>query len=397
MLSTLLSGSSSAITSDVNFEIPDCALSRMRRVMLTIDRIADVSAESFEAAIAAREAGRFREAVREARRAVEAFTRDDGPRHPDTAHARLELGRALAAAGDPSGQAEMIAAARILTGIRGDRDVATLAVHACLVTAAALRAAGDYKAARGFAAKALARATDPSWRATAHNELGVIGKFSGRYAEAERHYRAALPIVRKLYGERSAQMAALWHNLGGLDHARGRFREGERAAKKSVEIGRAVLPRGSLEQHAHEVAYGALLDELGRERESIPMYRRALIAYRKAGDRYEIASTLHNLAAAEHSSGDDEAARRHYGEALREYRASVGAAHADVGRTLHNLATLEADHGRDAAALFAEAATILTASLGAKHPTTRATVAAARRFKDARSRSPRSRAARYTG
>ena len=371
----------------------------MRRVMLTIDRIADVSAESFEAAIAAREAGRPREAVREARRAVTAFTREDGPRHPDTAHARLELGRALVALGDDRGLAELIAATDILVAIRGGGDdVTTLAVHACLVTAAALRAAGDYPRARRFAARALARATAPSWIAAAHNELGVIGKFSGRYAEAERHYRAALPLVRRLYGARSAQMAALWHNLGGLDHARGQFRAGERAAKKSVEIGRAVLPRGSLEQHAHEVAYGALLDELGRHRESIPRYRRALAAYRAAGDRYEIASTLQNLAAAEHSAGAHAAAREHYIEALREYRASVGAAHPDVGRTLHNLATLDAETGHaGAAALFARAAANLRASLGAAHPTTRATLAAARRITDARSRSRRSRGARYSG
>ena len=358
--------------------------------MLTIDRIADVSAESFEAAVAAREAGRLGEALREARRAVASFTRTEGARHPDTAHARLELGRVLIARGD-DGLPELIAATRILLAARvREDDVRALTVHACLVTAAALRAAGDYVRARSFASRALARATEPAWIAAAHNELGVVGKFSGRYAAAERHYRAALPLVRRLYGARSAQMAALWHNLGGLDHARGRHREGERAARKSVEIGCAVLPRGSLEQHAHEVAYGALLDELGRYRESIPMYRRALAAYRKAGDRYEVASTLHGLAAAEHSAGGHAAARRHYIEALREYRASVGNAHPDVGRTLHNLAMLEAAAGRAGAAkLFARAAANLCASLGATHPTTRATLAAARRFTDARSRSRR--------
>ncbi|MEO6772938.1 MAG: tetratricopeptide repeat protein [Kofleriaceae bacterium] len=357
-----------------------------------------MSVESFEAAVAAREAGELREALREARRAVTSFTRSEGARHPDTAHARLELGRVLIALGEPRGTAELVAATRVLLAQRAsDADVAALTVHACLVTAAALRSAGSYPQARRFAALALARATEPEWIAAAHNELGVIGKFSGHYADAEGHYRAALPLVRRRYGARSAQMAALWHNLGGLDHARGRFRAGERAARTSVELGRAVLPAGSLEQHAHEVAYGALLDELGRSRESIPMYRRALAAYREAGDRYEVASTLHNLAAAEHSTGAHAAARAHYVEALRAYRATVGGAHPDVGRTLHNLATLDAETGRPgAAALFARAATNLRAALGARHPTTRATLAAARRLTDERSRSRRPRGARYT-
>jgi tetratricopeptide (TPR) repeat protein len=330
----------------------------------------------------------LREALRAARRAVTGFTTADGARHPDTAHARLELGRILVALGDPRGIAELVAATRILlANRRRDEDVVTLTVHACLVTAAALRAAGEYKRARQLAAQALKRATDPSWIAAAHNELGVIGKFSGQFADAERHYRAARPIVRRLYGEQSVQMAALWHNVGGLDHARGRHVQGERAARKSVEIGRAVLPHGALAQHAHEVAYGALLDELGRYRESIPMYRRALAAYRKAGDRYEIASTLHNLAAAEHSSGAHAAARKHYNEALREYRASVGGEHADVGRTLHNLATLELETGRAGAVeLAARAVANLRASLGTRHPTTRAATTA---LKGARSRSRR--------
>ena len=41
-LSTWLSGSSSTITSDVSFDRPDCALSRMRRVMLTPLNLASV-------------------------------------------------------------------------------------------------------------------------------------------------------------------------------------------------------------------------------------------------------------------------------------------------------------------------------------------------------------------
>lgn len=345
-----------------------------------------MSVESFEAAVAAREAGELREALRAIRVAVKTFRRTDGPRHPDTLHAQLELGRILVARGEGRGLVELVGATRGLLAHR-DPAVVELSVHAALVTAAALRAAGDYPQARRFASRALARANKPAWIAAAHNELGVLGKFSGRYAEADRHYRDALPILRRLYGARSAQVATLWHNLGGLAHARGAFHEGERASRKSVELGRAVLPAGSLEQHAHEVAYGALLDELGQYRESIPMYRRALVAYRHAGDRYEVASTLHALAAAEHSSGAHARARAHYLEALREFRASVGAAHPDVGRALHNLAMLDATTGRAGAGkLFARAAANLRASLGPTHPTTRATLAAARRFRDARSR-----------
>ncbi|MEO8844085.1 MAG: tetratricopeptide repeat protein, partial [Kofleriaceae bacterium] len=340
-------------------------------------------AESFESAVEARVAGNYRVALAAIRVAVRTFSRSEGANHPDTAHARLELGRILVARGDTTaGLRELATASQSLLAHRSrDTDLATLVTHACLVTAAAWRAAGHYPEARRCARAALRRAPDPGWIAAAHNELGVIGKFAGHFDEAERHYRAAKPLIQRLYGAASREMATYWHNLGGLAHARGRWKTGERAARRSVEIGRAVLPAGDLELHAHEVAYAALLDELGRHDESLPIYRRALVAYRLAEDRYEVASTLHGLAAAEHSAGRLAEARAHYTAAIAAFRACVGAAHPDVGRALHNLATLEraAGHATRANQLYARAITNLRASLGATHPTTRAAM-------DARSR-----------
>jgi tetratricopeptide (TPR) repeat protein len=351
-----------------------------------------MSVEWFEAAIAAHQAGDLATALRKIRRAVRTFERSDGARHPDTANARLELGRILIARGAlAQGVRELEAATRALRSIQHPAgDLADLVVHAELVTSAALRLSGKYAKARRHASAALVRAArgdvGPSWFAAAHNELGVIGKFDGHFADADRHYRAAVPVVRRLYGARSREMATLWHNLGGLDHARGRHRAGERAARRSVEIGREVLPAHHLELIAHEVAHAALLDELGQPTVSLPIYRRALRAYRAAGDAYEVASVLHDLAAAEHSLGARTRARRRYADALAGYRRTVGAAHPDVGRTLHNLAMLEADDGHHAraATLFRRAAQVLRASLGAAHPITRATLAGAHRLAKAR-------------
>lgn len=354
--------------------------------MLTAGRIAEQMAESFESAVEARAAGNLTGALVAIRDAVRSFTRSQGTNHPDTAHARLELGRILLARGDTvEGLRELAAAtAMLLAQRRRDPELVMLVVHAALTTASAYRAAGHYREARRFAQAALRRAPDPAWQAAAHTELGVIGKFAGHFAEAERNYRAARPLIAKLYGTESREMATYWHNLGGLDHARGRWKAGERASRRSVEIGRAVLSVDDLELHAHEVAYAALLDELGRHDTSLPIYRRALVAYRRAGDRYEVATTLHSLAAAEHSAGRSSEARAHYNEAIIALRGCVGGAHPDVGRALHNLATLELELGQTKRAnqLRARAIDNLRASLGADHPTTRAAM-------DARSRARR--------
>jgi hypothetical protein len=47
-----------------------------------------------------------------------------------------------------------------------------------------------------------------------------------------------LAILEDHYGKDSAEGASIYHNLGGLENARGRFAEGEPFACKSVELRR---------------------------------------------------------------------------------------------------------------------------------------------------------------
>jgi tetratricopeptide (TPR) repeat protein len=105
--------------------------------------------------------------------------------------------------------------------------------------------------------------------------------------------------VEKLFGVDSSRAASLYHNLGGLEHARGRFAEGEPFARKSIELRQRVFD----DDHpavAHDLAaLAALLDGQGKYDESEPLYARALeILTAELGDEhYEIAVNLNNLAA----------------------------------------------------------------------------------------------------
>jgi hypothetical protein len=58
----------------------------------------------------------------------------------------------------------------------------------------------------------------------------------GHFNQAEAAYRRALHIIEKTAGLEHAVAAALFHNLGGLEHARGRFADGEGYVRRSVEI-----------------------------------------------------------------------------------------------------------------------------------------------------------------
>jgi len=320
-------------------------------------------AERHEAAHAAAVAGRLDEALRICRLALSDLARAVGSRHPDYGNTVLLLGRIRDARGEPA-LPTLKRAAEILR-----RSIPALVVDSQLALAQHYQAVGRYVEGLGPARIALRTARTPLQRAEAHNQLGVLCKFTGRFAEADKHYAAALPIYRKRFGARSREMAALLHNLGGLDHARGEFARGERYARGSVAIARRLLKPSDPERLAHEVAHAALLDGLDRQRESIPIYERAVRGFTRAlgATHYEVASTLHNLASAQHALERRAAAERHY----RRAEQLLADHPVDQALTRYNLGLLLGDR-----ALLRKARAAFQRHLGARHPHTRACVAA---------------------
>jgi predicted ABC-type transport system involved in lysophospholipase L1 biosynthesis ATPase subunit len=173
----------------------------------------------FEAAIAAADAGRLDAARTAIRRAVSGFARADGPHAPDTANSRVEHARILLACGEPAqARTELGRATESLARIRIDRgQLAPLRADAWLLAARAERELGRYDAARRAGQQALrhARRSGDRLVAHAHNELGVIAKFAGAFAAAERHYRAESSLAMVIAGLRAPRSGAVF--LGGLD------------------------------------------------------------------------------------------------------------------------------------------------------------------------------------
>ena len=84
--------------------------------------------------------------------------------------------------------------------------------------------------------------------------------------------------------------------MAGLEHAQGRFAEGEPLARQAWEINRQRLG----EDHPTTIAaaYARLLDGLERYNEAESIYRRVLAEFKKiyGPEHYEIAVNLHHLA-----------------------------------------------------------------------------------------------------
>lgn len=237
----------------------------------------------------------------------------------------------------------------------------------------ALRERGQYAAAEKYLLKALQLLEQALGKrhlhtANALNGLGVLYKYMGRFAEASRAYRRALRIVERAANtspepELVDFLATLYHNLGGLDHSRGRHARGEPLARRSVELRRSVRDADDPTIAADEAALAALLDGQGKYDEAEQLYLRALAVFERhfGPEHYEVCVNLNNLAALYQLRGEPRRAEPLYQRALAIKEKLLGPRHPDTAITLHNLAMLlqglsmpaEADrHFRRALSIF---------------------------------------------
>jgi len=341
----------------------------------------DRAAALHEAAMAMHDDGEHRRARATCRKALALFERHAGRRHPDVANVLLELAAIAQDLGDyREGITQAKRALSILAPLRGDVVFDRLRVQALGRLGDLFIARGAYALAEPPLVRALAVAKKklgPDDAAAAMNGLAILYKYTSRFTEAQRLYRSALAITRRTRGRADCGVAAILHNLGGLEHARGRFAKGEPLARQSVAIRRRALGAGHPDVAADMAALAAILDgqdEPGKRREAETLYRRAIEIFERTLGRahLEVGFNLGQLAALCHQSGRHAEASSLYRRALRIQAKTLGAQHPVLARTVANFAALRRDQGRarDAEALFRRAYEMFRATLGPGHPET---------------------------
>lgn len=199
-----------------------------------------------------------------------------------------------------------------------------------------------------FATLLLAAAsTTHSW--DAHMLAGNTAFREGRYADAEREYRAAL----QLRTVPSPELAASLNNLASSFHELGRFNEAERLYLRSVEMWGdgtgAAQPLNNL---------GTLYRQQRRFTDAVKAYERSLgIRLAEHGPAHpSVARVLHNLGRVHQMQNRLDVAEQMYRRALHLFEQAHESA-AEVAGVLGNVAAVEAQTGRRAAArqTFAEA------------------------------------------
>jgi len=208
--------------------------------------------------------------------------------------------------------------------------------------------------------------------ADARNNLAVLYKACGRFDEGLALYRLALDSVVKLRGEDCQSCSVIYHNIGGILHAKGDFTAAEPPGKKAWAISRRLLGEDDPRTLFDAVAYAAILDGLQRYDESEAIYRRALAIFEQTfgSEHYEVASNLHNLAAVLCARGDLAQAEQLYRRALAIKEKLLGADSTDAALTLNNLGALLnlARRPEEAAGLLEHAVTVLQHRIAADHP-----------------------------
>ncbi|HXI12478.1 MAG TPA: tetratricopeptide repeat protein [Thermoanaerobaculia bacterium] len=203
------------------------------------------------------------------------------------------------------------------------------------------------------------------------NQFGMAGKYAGELDSAEASYQRALAILGRRPGY-ELQLADLYHNLGGLEHARRRFAAGEPYARRAVAIRTRVLGPDHVTTAGDLAALAALLEGQRKFDEAEHLYTSVLATFERAYGpvHYEVAINCNNLAALYQAKGRFELAEPLYLRALAIKERLLGARHPDVAMTLNNLAVFYKSQKRytEAASLYERALKIFEGALGPTHP-----------------------------
>lgn len=323
-----------------------------------------------------RDAGDPLGARRLCRRALALLVPALGPRHPDVANVQLELSGTFQDRGEiaeaiPLCEEALASLGRARCGVDGDR----LRCAALGQLGGLLVAAGRYGEARGLWARAVRLAEQKLGRTEqlgALNGLGVASKHLGRLDDAEAAYRRALRLAHRAH--QPLVLATLYHNLGGLEHARGRYARGAPLARRGLDLRVATVGPTHVSVAADKAALASLLVGTGELDGAEALYREALDLFGRAyGPRhFEVGFNLGNLAALAQQRGRRAEAARLYQRALGIQEEAAGRSHPYLALLLENFAALRVDQGRtaEATALYRRAVAVYTRALGARHPDT---------------------------
>jgi serine/threonine protein kinase/tetratricopeptide (TPR) repeat protein len=283
-----------------------------------------------------RNLGRFDEAGRHLRRALELRREALGPDHPDT----LETMNSL--------------------GVTYQQD-------------------GQFRRAVPLLEQALAKRKKKLGRdhpntLTGMNNLASAYRDAGRLDRALPLYEQALARLQGTLGPNHPDTLTGLHNLASAYHAAGRLDRALPLLEQSLATHRKTLGPDHLDTLVSMNELAVAHQEAGRPDRAVPLFEQALTKMKEKlpADHPNTLATMNNLASAHLSAGRPDRALPLCEQALARMTETLGPDHAYTLNCLNNLASAHLDAGRPARAvpLFEQALARMKEKLPADHPDT---------------------------
>jgi CHAT domain-containing protein len=154
-------------------------------------------------------------------------------------------------------------------------------------------------------------------RAGAEKGLGNISFVYGRYDQADKSYRMALELFRKIRDPRGEAKTLI--NLGNLSFLRSDFPAARKSYEKAIVIIRQLKEPGAAEQKdllAAEANLGQINMIIGNRELALVQFRNALQAAREIGNPAIEADNLQNVGNFYQQTGEPDSAVKYYEEAV---------------------------------------------------------------------------------
>jgi serine/threonine-protein kinase len=219
-------------------------------------------------------------------------------------------------------EAETAGAAAVEIAKRLDGEPRALVwLHRCNQLRQAARHADAVRACQQAQAASQGSALRPGERSAIAVSLGLALMDASKNAEAEASFQDALRLAQSA----SARAQAL-SSLGGLYFRQGRFPDAEKTFREAIAVKRRLYPEGHLDLAQSLNNLANVLTTVQRGAEAIPTYLEAHRLYRKflGAESSELASSLSNLAVAYSVAGQLEAAERIAAEVVGMQARTIG-------------------------------------------------------------------------
>jgi tetratricopeptide (TPR) repeat protein len=206
--------------------------------------------------------------------------------------------------------------------------------------------------------------------AAALNDLAVMLKDQGDYAQSEQLFMESLAMERKLLGDKHADLAAALNNLGVVQRRKGDLTAAEATYHEALAMQRELLGEVHPEVANTLNNLAFVRYERGDLRGAIQIEGESLDIYRKLfpGDSPDVARTMNRLGYWQIETHDYSAASHSLEDALAMRRRLFGPSHLEVASSLMHVGILQVAMHQYADALASErdAVQIYSAALSAK-------------------------------